>query len=582
MKRTIAVRLVFAVAAAAAASSAGAAFWLVGSGTGRITLHADLVRTLGIEARTAVRDGNGRLAIPLRLAGSLELFAPRSLFRDLAGGELRIESPAVLRLGGVDVPLQGIAVRRGPEERTVTLVDASGRPLFDGDQMHFAVDREAGRVRMFNIDLRLTAETAALLGEARYAGIAVGVLELSVDAAIPRGERPEPDGTCSSPDWGAPANDVALVNIGSVQQAAREGTFPTGRIAVVPSAMLQNVGTTDVPWYSKFSGAFPPYGNDQHPFLVWNMYRIAGGAIEQIGRSPLKHAFLTLNTDCGCPAGNVLWTNCKDTYGSGTNDSLQDVGPRDELTAHTGVWERCHSLFDPDCDGVQNAAPPRASAMDRRMAVAENDLTTPGAVYYVDAWYVVRDDTNIFNTMGHRRVAPTGGATWTFGVTAFPFTQGPVIDEWVDPAAPGPLAQSVLVDTGFGRLKLAVRVTDLGSGQWRYDYALMNLDFDARIRMFSVPLRGALATDAGFHDADQDPANDWILTASKRIAWRAPSSAAAQDYSTLLSFHFTANASPTPADGSSAKLLSQEATGMVIEPAILGPSRPARARRYSK
>jgi hypothetical protein len=580
MKRSVLVVLVLGAALAAAPSPAFAEFWPARSGSGRIALHTDLVRTLGIEAPSAVLDADGRLSVPLRLSGRLELFAPRSLFRDLAGGEIRLESPAVLRLGDAEVPLEGITVRRGPEERTLALVGSDGRPLFEGDQMHFTVDRDAGRVRLFNIDLRLTAESAALVGEARFAGVAVGVLELTLDAAIPPGEPPEPSGACTSPSWGAPSNDVALINIGSVQQPAREGSFPTGRIAVVPSAMLKNVGTTDVPWHPKFSGTFPPYGNDQHPFLVWNMYRIANGAIEQIGRSPLKHAFLTLNTACGCPTGNILWASCEDTYGSGTNDSLENLGPREELTAHTGVWERCHSLFDPDCNGMPDAAPLRASPMDRRMAVAESDLRTPGAAYYVDAWYVVRDDANIFNTMGHRRVTPAGGATWTFSLSGYPFSQGPAIDEWVDPDAPGPGAESVLLDTAFGRMKLAVRATDLGGGQWRYDYALMNLDFDPRVKMFSVPLPpGSVVTDVGFHDADRDPANDWIVTVSRRIAWRAPSAAATQDYSTLLSFHFTVNAAPTAVDGSSAKLRSLEARALVIEPRLLGPgvatARPA-------
>jgi len=584
MTPAVAVRLVLTASLVSVAPSAFAEFWPARSGTGRIALHADLVRTLGIAAPSAVPDTAGRLAIPIRLAGDLELFAPRSLFRDLAGGEIRIESPAALRLGGTSVALQGVTLKRGSEERTVTLVGADGRALFEGDHMHFDVDREAGRVRMFNIDLRLTAESAALLGEARYAGIAVGVLELSLDAAIPPGEAPQPTESCSSPVWGAPSNDVELFDIGAVQQVAREGTFPTGRIAVVPAANLRNVGTTDVPWYAKFSGAFPPYGNDQHPFLVWNMYRIANGALEQIGRSPLKHAFLTLNTSCGCGSGHVLFVSCEDTYGSSTNDSVQNLGPREELSAHTGIWQRCGSLFDPDCDGVANPAPPRATVMDRRMAVAESDLRTAGAAYFVDAWYVVRDDVNIFNTMGHRRVTPTGGATWTFSLSGNPYTSGPVIDEWVDPAAPGPAAESVLVETAFGRVKVAVRATDLGEGQWRYDYAVMNLDFDSRLEAFSVPLpAGAVPRNAGFHDADRDAANDWTATVTDdRITWTAPSEAAAQDYSTLLSFRFAVNAIPSAVGGASVKLAPVENRTLVIEPALLGPGTATRRRRYSR
>jgi hypothetical protein len=427
---------------------------------------------------------------------------------------------------------------------------------------------------MFNVDLRLTPESARLLGDERYAGMAVAVLELAAPVAIPEGSVEEPDGACTSPVWGAPSNDVALIDIGSVQQMAREGTLPNGRIAVAPSAKLRNVGSTDVPWYGKFSGSFPPYGNDQHPFLVWNMYRVANGAIEQIGVSPLKHAFLTVNTACACASGNILWATCEDTYGTSTNDNIGSLGPRDEVTAHTGVWERCRSWFDPDCNGVENSVPPRANAMDRRMAVAESDLQTPGATYYVDSWYVVRDDVDIFNTMGWRRVTPNPGGVWTF--TLGPgLTTGPVIDQWVDPLAPGPDAQSVLLDTAFGKLKVAVRATDLGGGQWRYEYALMNFDFDPRVKSFSVPLPpGATLTDVGFHDPDGNPATDWPATvAGGRITWLAPPSqaTASQDYGTLFNFRFTTNAAPSAPGGVSLELAFLEARAWRLHPAILGP-----------
>jgi hypothetical protein len=581
MSRAVLVPLVLTALLVTGVAPGFGEFWTAGSGAGRLALHTDLARTLGLRIPGAVEDArSGRLTLPFRLEGRLDLLAPGSLFKDVAGGEIRLETPARLRLGKAEVPLRGLSVRRGPEERTVTLLGADARPLFDGDHMHFTVDRGAGRVRLFNIDLRLTAESAALLGKPRYAGMAVGVLELALDVEIPKGSRVEPSGACSGASWGAPPNnDVALININSVQQVAREGVFPSGRVAVAPSAVLKNMGTTDVPWYSKFSGSFPPYGNDQHPLLVWNMYRIANGAIEQIGISPLKHAFLTLNTVCGCPTGNILWPTCEDTYGTGTNDSLQDLGPRDEITAHTGIWERCRSLFDPDCNNIQNSAPPRASSMDRRMAMVESDLQTAGATYYVDAWYIVRDDVNIFNSMGFRRVTPSGGAAWTFGTAGSVFTSGPVIDQWVNPAAPGPNAQSVLVDTGSGRLKLAVRATDLGGGQWRYEYALMNFDFDARVKSFSVPLPpGAVPTDVGFHDVDGNAATDWTVTVGKRLTWSAPTGAATQDYSTLLNFRFTVNAAPTAVDGSSVKIGSLESRALLIEPTIVGPGttlRPA-------
>ena len=564
--------LLTGIGAASATAAVPDERWQVESASGRIAFHSELIRDLGIQVSPAsAPDANGRLGVAFRASGRIELVAPGSLFQDLADGELRLDSRGILELNGTELALQDVRLRRGAEERTLALLAPDGRPLFEGDYMHFKVDRQAGTIRMFNIDLRLTPDAARLLGDQRYAGVAIGVLELTAPVAIPRGSVETPNGACSNPNWGAPNNDVALINIGSVQQMARLGTFPTGQIAVAPSATLKNVGSTEVPWYGKFSGTFPPYNNDQHPQLVWNMYRIANGAVEQIGVSPLKHAFLTVNSNCGCPSGNILWVTCEDTYGTGTNDSLNDLGPRDEVTAHTGVWDRCGSIFDPDCNGVQNSPPPRTGPMDRRMAVLESDLQIPGAVYYVDSWYIVRDDVNIFNTMGWRTVTPIGGTTWTFTLGGA-LTPGAVIDQWVNPITPGPNAQSVQLDTAEGRLRLAVRATDLGGGQWRYEYALMNFDQDLRVKSFTVPLpAGATPTGIGFHDVDNNAATDWTASVGGGvITWGAPNNAASQDYSTLFNFRFTTNAMPSAPGAVNVPLVFTEAR-LRRSLAILGP-----------
>jgi hypothetical protein len=370
--------------------------------------------------------------------------------------------------------------------------------------------------------------------------------------------------------------DVALINISSVSQQARDAT-PPARVALSPSSVLKNVGDTDVPWYSKFSGTFPPYGNDQHPLLVWDMFRIANGTIEQIGVSPLKHAFTTTNNNCACAGGSILWVGCEDTYGTSTNDSISSLGPRSELLASVGYWQKCQSIFDTNCDGAPNSTPPRANPMDRRMAVLESDLVTPGATYYFDSWYVVRDDVNIFNTMGFRQVTPTApvppATQWTFTLGA-PLTSGPVIDQWVDPAAPGPNAQSVSIDTSQGKLRLAVKATNVGGGLWSYDYALMNFDLDSAVKSFSIPLpTGVAPTASGFRDVDQSASTDWPATiGANAIAWAAPNPASVQNWSTLYNFRFTIAAAPTAASGSQATLGLQASRSSTLQASVLGPS----------
>ena len=63
------------------------------------------------------------------------------------------------------------------------------------------------------------------------------------------------------------------------------------------------------------------------------------------------------------------------------------------------------------------------------MKVAEADLQVPGATYYVEAFYIVRGDSNIFNSMGYRQVAPAKPSLWTF-TNAGPYIQGPAINAW--------------------------------------------------------------------------------------------------------------------------------------------------------
>ncbi len=547
--------------------------WPVGAAQGKLAFYSEVLKSIGAQVSPAGKpDVDGRVAVAFRASGDLVLEAPGSIFDDVGKGGLRLTSRGILRGPGGEVRLGGLELRRGSDERSFVFVDGQGQAWFEADHMHFKVDRDTRQMRMFNLDVRLTTGAARVLGDTRYEGLAVAVMELSGPVGIPAGAVETPDGSCTTPNWGLPDNDVGLSTIGSLQQMARDGTFPTGTIALAPSATLQNVGITDVPWYGKFSGSFPPYNNDQHPFLVWNAYRLAGGVLEQIGASPLKHAFLTVNTGCGCSSGNILWVNCADTYGTGTNDGTSSLGPRSEILPSIGYWQRCQSIFDTNCDGVQNSAPPRANNMDRRMAVRESDLQTAGATYYIDSWYIVRDDKNIFNTMGWRTFVPNGGTTWSFSLGTF--TTGPVIDQWVNPAAPGANAQSVLFPTKFGQLKLAVKATDLGGGQWRYEYALMNFDFDSGVKSFSIPVpAGATVSNVGFHDADTNAATDWASsTAGNAVTWTAPNATSFQPFSTLYNFRFTVNAAPTAASGSVATLGVQAARGWAPTIAVLGPA----------
>jgi hypothetical protein len=247
----------------------------------------------------------------------------------------------------------------------------------------------------------------------------------------------------------------------------------------------------------------------------------------------------------------------------GTNDSTGSLGPRSEITAHRGTWERCGSVFDTNCDGIQNSVPGFSGAADpRRLGVLESDLQVPGATYYFDSWYVVRDDNNIYNGMAYRQVTPTfTGTAWTFGPLSAQ-RAGAVVDAWVNPAAPGPNADNRKIDTGVGQLTLAGRATDVGGGRWRYDYALMNHDYDNGISTFSVALpAGAVVSNAFFRDHDRNPETDWVakVAAGDQIRFEPPKNARTphryfQDWGLLYTFSFEVNAAPAAIGDSSASL----------------------------
>ena len=69
-------------------------------------------------------------------------------------------------------------------------------------------------------------------------------------------------------------------------------------------------------------------------------------------------------------------------------------------------------------------------------------------------------------------------------------TIGSVLDAWVDPATRGATSanETLAVAGGQGHLQLAVEVTAVGAGFHRYEYALLNHDFDRQVGELSIPV----------------------------------------------------------------------------------------------
>jgi hypothetical protein len=591
-----------ATAAAAPAVSERAQHWSAWGGTVGVRWNRDLAQDLGLtigpaSARHAELSWYEHEVFDLRQAGSLEFDVRNGNLRGFVGGSLQafgghvIETPS----GRIDLTHFRLVPRLGSSPPLLDLVSADGRAWFTIDRLMYELIDDKQRLAVRTMDLRITPELAARIGRPEVAGWAIADMELTTQV-LRRSDDPMPQGAYV-PRWhgsavagvpGAVHEADLFMQTFSAQYSRCNGCTGdggNGQVVFTPSSTLRNnvnygsasptvagdplgtssaLYTADIPWYAKFSGDFPPYNNDQHPYLIWNLYRLnADGSIEQIGRSGVKHAFLTLNTTCieDPNDSHILGRGCSDVYSVGNNDSSNALGPRSEIVPASNVWGRCGSIYDTNCDGIPNAS--GNGSYDQRLVVRESQFSGPahaGATYLFESWYLARGDTNILNSMGTKRVTFTrSGSVWVVGGND-QYRLGPAIDRWVNPAQPGPGAVSVMLRTAEGNVKLAGRATDLGGGRWRYEYAVMNLDFaraltqgsEPNLRVlsnlgfnrFTLPVGSSTITDVAFSDGDLDASNDWTAAvAGRNIAWSAPSGQAL-NWGTMFRFSFVANHGP--------------------------------------
>lgn len=559
---------------------AATASWAVLDAVTTIGLDASTLSGLGLEWETLGPDIARHASHPLSVAppeapsfGSQGMIGLRANmtadgFQGFTAGSLRHRGGFRLRGAAGTFDFSSLELRPGKKPSSLELIDAYGVALLATVDAQWELDAGRGLLRYLNADLRILPAFAQRLGDARYAGVTVGVLALDATLRIgPVPPRPRAAAGAAAPppcgDWSG-VIDVALVDMSNIGQGGTAVVNGRPVVVVLPSAELRNVGTANVPWYSKFTNlGQPPY--DQHPFLVWQMVRSSAGILEPIGRSDLKHAFLTSNDGCtpgACTDPHILGLGCSDNYNTVSNNTFSALAPRAEVTASTGVWSHCGGIpthFDTNGDCIQDFSGAGETSFTHGMKVAETDLTVSGASYFVEAFYIVRDDSNIFNTMGYRQVAPAKPSIWTFP-NAGPYIQGPAINAWVNPVVPGPNADNRVLDTGEGHVQLAVRVTDVpGSpGRKRFAYALQNHDFDRRIRSFHVPFNtgGGVIENVFYSDGDGFAANDWTWTVDATgITWTVPDTAvtpptppAEIDYATLVSFRFDSDQNAAPAE----------------------------------
>ncbi|HEU4664631.1 MAG TPA: hypothetical protein VFS55_11415 [Dokdonella sp.] len=584
----------------------------VSAGSAELSLNPDALAAIGVRvaAMTGARThAAGKPGVAHETASfdadareRLELRVRDGVVAGLGSGALRYPGGIVFAAGRAKVDLRGFEIRAaGPRAMDVAIADAHGTAWLLADHAHYDVTTHVpAELSVRQMDLRLAPAFAAALGRPRLAGRVIGTLAFRavLDATEAKAIA---GGHCDAP-WPAPGRltniRLSHSNLSGFWDSIyvpRCGLPPlpdgsactadstNGKVVMSADASLRNVGDTAVPWYAHFSGEHPPYGNDQHPYLVWNLYRVdRDGRIRQIGVSAAKHAFFSINERCRCDGGNVFWPGCEDIYSASSNDNgsgngEQNLAPRAEIVPFSGQWARCGSAWDRDCDGRMDAGSGARDLYRYRMLVDESDLLPPlatGARYFFEYWYVVRDDADVYDTMGYREIRPRKrGAAWQVDLVGadaqdHDFFLGPVLDRWVDPAHESATRTNRELRTPRGRARVAAIATELGGGRWRYEYAVMNVDyafvrFDPRharepdlklletrgFSSFSVPLpAGATIEAVRFDDADAVADDDWIVRAGDRaVAWTAPSPEHSLAWGTLYHFEFVTRSAPAVA-----------------------------------
>ena len=190
-------------------------------------------------------------------------------------------------------------------------------------------------------------------------------------------------------------------------------------------------------------------------------------------------------------------------------------------------------------------------------------------MYYIEGQYLTLDDTNAgtnHNNVSYRRVLITESSPGVFSL----MMTGPTIREQSAIEAwalndPGVEIESAAIPSD-GTIILANNVTDLGNGEYEYEYALYNKDSHRSAGSISIPMGiGASATNLGFHDVsyhggDGEPVGsgvtysgtDWTPTiGASTVSWATVPyatdiSANAVRWGTIYNFRFRSNGPPKP------------------------------------
>ena len=593
---------------AQAGANAPAQSWSAWGGQLGIRWNRDLLTNLGVTVgsapggKLATQDSRNHEWFSLRESAGLQFTVSNAALRQFVGGSVQMRGGFVLNLrdrSSIDLRDLTVRVRTGASN-ILDIVSGDGKVWLYSDSLMFQLSDNDRELAVKSANIRMTAAFANRIGVPEAAGWNLGDIAMNTQIFV-QGNDLAPNRVCTPypyPDVAVPGVPGAVYKADLFMQATQYD--PTGCqgcdgpgggdgiASVAPNSTLRNnvndgslqqtisndplgtssaLYTANVAWYAMFTGINEPYGNDQHPYLIWNMYRTnPDGSIEQIGRSGVKHAFLTVNANCldNCNEFDSLGRGCGDTYGSGNNDSPDDMGPRSEIVPATAIWGRCGSIWDSSCTGTYHDN--GNTSWTQRMQVHESKIdpaANPGATYMMESWYIARDDINIYNSMATITATPHYASNqWSLSGQSN-YKLGSAIDRWVSPTAPLANSLNTEIRSSEGHAKVAVKAVNLGNGSWRYDYAVENFDYaraviqapengpDPRVisnkgfDSFSVPIpAGATVSATSFRNGSVDGSGVWqVAVGSSSVTWNAGATPTL-DWGSMYTFSLTINASP--------------------------------------
>lgn len=341
---------------------------------------------------------------------------------------------------------------------------------------------------------------------------------------------------------GATGPDVIVGDIPDVT------TFQAGMCWSIGTTSC-NLGDQPLAWVSN---------TNQHPVISQNLYRLSNGRFEQLGQAWLKHGFCALQgTVCGActPGGScpALYPGCSDPYSSSLNGQQSGLGPKSEVNAATGFFPY---------PWINNGT--GSGTLFKRLQVQSSaDVNVAGALYFVSSMYVQPQDAangNDLNNQSYRRVTFSSGNMQLAGTT---YRSSPGIFAWRDHGlgvgqADPSVNLSPIDVPNDGRFWVGSKAIDLGGGQWRYEYAIQNLNSDRSAQAVSIPLpTTAVLTnlyfrDVVYHSGEPYSNTDWTANWSagaSSVSWATQTfaqnaNANALRWDTIYTYSFECNTPP--------------------------------------